>query len=352
MYVGAMRQLFPVLLAAVLAAAGTAAVSAQGADVPSDVLDGFVGGFGSPGFAVVELFTSEGCSSCPPSDEVLTRIVRESDKARLPIYALEWHVDYWDYLGWNDPFDSRYATDRQYAYSRALPSSVYTPQTVINGAIVPAYAGDWREVDSTVRGLLGAKQPAGLKLSFLPAGPGSALHVHVDVAGAPAGSVVLLAVVQEGLGATPTAGENAGRKLTHSNVVRATRVLPAASADSVIELPPGLDLAKSRLIGLIQDEKTMRISGAAQVDLPAAGSARLSGRIVDSAGRGAAGVLIQACNGAVCVPVLTDNTGFFVMSAVAPGKYTLAVGASAPVQEVALAPGQVLSLSRPLVMTR
>ena len=346
------RPFFSALLGAILAAAGTTAVSAQGAEVPSDVHGGFVGGLAVPGFAVVELFTSEGCSSCPPSDEVLARIVSDADKARLPVYALEWHVDYWDYLGWKDPFDSRYATDRQYAYSRALPSSVYTPQTVINGTIVPAYAGDWREVDSTVRGLLGAQQPAGLKLSFLPAGPGSALHVHVDVTGAPEGSMVLLAVVQEGLGATPTAGENAGRKLTHSNVVRAARALPAARADAVIELPAGLDAAKSRLIGLIQDEKTMRISGAAQVDLPTPGSARLSGRVVDGAGRGAAGVVIQACNGAVCVPVLTDNAGFFVMNAVAPGKYTLAVGASAPVQEVALAPGQVLNLGQPLVVTR
>lgn len=330
-------QFLPALLGAVLAATGATSVSAQGAVVP--------------GFAVVELFTSEGCSSCPPSDEVLTRIVSDADKDRLPVYALEWHVDYWDYLGWKDPFDSRYATDRQYAYSRALPSSVYTPQTVINGTIVPAYAGDWHEVDSTVRSLLGPRQPAGLKLSFLPAGPGSDLHVHVDVTGAPTGSVVLLAVVQEGLGATPTAGENAGRKLTHSNVVRAAKVLPAASADAVIELPPGLDPARSRLVGLIQDEKTMHISRAVQVDLPASGGARLSGRVVDSAGRGAAGVLIQACNGAVCVPVLTDNAGFFVMNAVAPGTYTLAVGDSAPTQEVALAPGQALSLSQPLIFT-
>jgi hypothetical protein len=174
---------------------------------------------------------------------------------------------------------------------------------------------------------------------------------HLDVAGAPAGSVVLLAVVQEGLGATPTAGENAGRKLIHSNVVRAAKVLPAASTDAVIQLPSGLDPGKSRLIGLVQNEKTMHISGATQVGLPASGSERLSGRVVDRTGRGAAGVLIQACNGAVCVPVRTDNAGFFVVDAVAPGKYTLAVGASAPVQEVALAPGQALSLSQPLVVT-
>ena len=108
---------------------------------------------------VIELFTSQGCNSCPPADAYLGELAK-----RPGVLALSLHVDYWDYLGWKDPFDSRYATNRQYAYSRALPSSVYTPQTVINGAIVPGYAGDWHEVDSTVRCLLGAKSPAGLKL--------------------------------------------------------------------------------------------------------------------------------------------------------------------------------------------
>ena len=322
------------LLAGVLAAAGATTVSAQGASVP--------------GFAVVELFTSEGCSSCPPSDEVLARIVSDADKAGLPVYALEWHVDYWDYLGWKDPFDSRYATDRQYAYARALPSSVYTPQTVINGTIVPAYAGDWREVDSTARGLLGMRPAASVKLSVTPAGP--ALRVHVDTTGAPAGSVLLLAVVQGGLGATPTAGENAGRKLAHSNVVRAARVLPVSTTDAVIDVPAGLDGAQSRLIGLVQDERTMRVLGASQIDLRNVLPARLSGRVVDAKGHGAAHVVVQVCNGSVCVPVLTDSAGFFVMQAVAPGKYTFAVGASAPAREAALAPGQSLDLGLPLVV--
>jgi len=348
-------------MGALLAVAGTKAVSAQGAEAPSDAPRGrqtgagaqglLVGGSGFPGFVVVELFTSEGCSSCPPSDEVLTRIVKDADRTHLPVYALEWHVDYWDYLGWKDPFDSRYATDRQYAYARALPSSVYTPQTVINGTIVPAYAGDWREVDSTVHGLLGERRRAGLKLSLIRAGRGPGIHVHADVAGAPPDSVLLLAIVEEGLGATPTAGENAGRTLAHSNVVRTARELPAASADAAIEVPPDLDPARSRLIGLIQDAKTMRILGAAQIDL-APGSARLSGRVVDGTGHGAAGVLIQACNGSVCVPVLTDSAGFFVVEAAAAGTYTLAVGGSAPVREVVLAPGQTLSLDPPLVVTR
>jgi hypothetical protein len=157
--------------------------------------------------------------------------------------------------------------------------------------------------------------------------------------------------VEEGLGATPKAGENAGRKLTHSNVVRMARVLPAASADAVLDIPPGLDPAKSRLVGLIQSEKTMHVFGAAQVALPGAGSARLSGRVVDRAGRGVAAVLVQACSGSACVPVVTDESGFFVMEAVVPGKYTLAAGAATAVREVELAAGQDVALRLPAAVT-
>ncbi len=67
------------------------------------------------GFAVVELFTSEGCSSCPPADEALTRLSAQARSGGLPVVALEWHVDYWDNLGWKDPFASHLATERQYA---------------------------------------------------------------------------------------------------------------------------------------------------------------------------------------------------------------------------------------------
>ena len=98
----------------------------------------------SAGFAVLELFTSEGCSSCPPADEALSDISQRAQKEGLPVYALEWHVDYWDSLGWKDPFDSHEATERQYAYARALPSDVYTPQLVVNGTLVPSYAGTSR----------------------------------------------------------------------------------------------------------------------------------------------------------------------------------------------------------------
>jgi hypothetical protein len=80
---------------------------------------------------VLELFTSQGCSSCPPADALLGELVR-----RPNVIALAWHVDYWNGLGWRDPFATRLATDRQRAYAVRLHAEVYTPALVVNGAVV------------------------------------------------------------------------------------------------------------------------------------------------------------------------------------------------------------------------
>ncbi len=272
------------------------------------------------GFAVIELFTSEGCSSCPPADDALIQVSAAMAKEKLPVYALEWHVDYWDYLGWKDPYDSRAATDRQYAYSRSLPSSVYTPQMVINGTIVPDYAGNAGEIDRTVRALLKSPAPGSLHLHVGPSGSSSAVTVHADTGGAPAGTKLLLLLVEDGLGALPNAGENAGRRLSHSNVVRSVTMLPAASGDTRIEVPAGVQPARTRLVGLLQDARTMRIIAADQAALPAGVAGSLSGRVIDGSGAAIARAMLQACSGALCVPAITDNSGTFVFNGLAPGQ--------------------------------
>ena len=83
------------------------------------------------GFAVLELFTSEGCSSCPPADELIERIQKEAgDKS---VYILAYHVDYWNRLGWKDAFSQPEFSKRQYWYHQLFTSQVYTPQLIING---------------------------------------------------------------------------------------------------------------------------------------------------------------------------------------------------------------------------
>ena len=280
------------------------------------------------GFAVVELFTSEGCSSCPPADEALSKLVREADQQKLPIYALEWHVDYWDYLGWKDRWDSRFATQRQYAYARVLPSSVYTPQVVINGRTVPAYAGDLHELEADARSEANHPAEGTLGLTARQESPTS-VRINLSVAGSPADAKVLLVEVEGDLKAKPTAGENAGRSLVHSNVVRAAQIVPAASGEVMMEVPPSSPGTTRRIIALLQNPSTLRIFAAAAASLAPSNGSELSGRIVDAAGKPVSGALIQACSGRLCIPATTDAAGYFTLAGMQPGSYEIDFASSA-----------------------
>src|SRR5262245_39418287 len=85
-------------------------------------------------FVLMELFTSEGCNSCPPADDALNAIALAEQQNKRRVMVIAWHVDYWDYLGWKDPYDSKFATDRQKLYGKAWnASTIYTPALAING---------------------------------------------------------------------------------------------------------------------------------------------------------------------------------------------------------------------------
>ncbi|HUJ73721.1 MAG TPA: DUF1223 domain-containing protein, partial [bacterium] len=303
------------------------------------------------GFAVVELFTSEGCSSCPPADEALIRLSALAARERLPLFALEWHVDYWDYLGWKDPFGSRQATVRQETYARSLASSVFTPEAIVNGSLIANWAGDQAELERDVRSAAAQAPASGLDLQVQRGSAPSSLLVRAQTEGAPARSQVLVALVEEGLGARPTAGENTGQSLMHSSVVRSAVMLPAAGGQAELPIPTGTDMAHASVIGLVQDW-TMRIDAAARADLSAAAGARVSGRVTDPQGRALAGITVQACSGAVCVPAVTDSTGAFHYDDLSPGTWSLVAGPNAPSVGITLAAGQDVLLHPPLVVSR
>ena len=283
-----------------------------------------------PGFAVVELFTSEGCSSCPPADSALSQLAHDAAGSGLPVYALEWHVDYWDYLGWKDPWDSSAATQRQYAYARSLPSSVYTPQAVINGQTVPSYAGDLKELETDAR--QAASRPAAARVTLddvREAAPGE-LRGHVEVSTVPGGDVLLLVETEGDLGATPRAGENAGRSLVHSSVVRAWKIIPAATGDFTMQIPTAGRAPRRRLVAIVQDPRTMHILAASRTDLGQAAAGQLSGRVVNADGQPLAGVLIQACSARLCIPARTDRAGCFSMAEVPAGSYEMDLSLDGP----------------------
>src|SRR5579871_1709168 len=156
---------------AMLAAASSAAIAILALGSPPPALaDEPVPALVADAPVVLELFTSEGCNSCPPADELLGELAKEHD-----LLPLAFHIDYWNYLGWQDPFSAKYATARQYAYGQALGVNAYTPQLVVDGAR-DAIGSD----EAAVRSAIEAERTRPkLKLTVLRDGTG-ALKVAID----------------------------------------------------------------------------------------------------------------------------------------------------------------------------
>ena len=169
--------------------------------------------YSAPRPTVLELYTSQGCSSCPPADALLGELRRQPN-----VLALAFHVDYWDNLGWADRFALPFATQRQQRYGQTLKlASVFTPQVIVDGqnSIVGT---DRSAIQSHIR-----SQRDGVNIAIT--GQGDALTVDLGSGEAQvAADVLLLAVVPEAQTAIGR-GENSGRTLREFNIVRATYVL-------------------------------------------------------------------------------------------------------------------------------
>jgi hypothetical protein len=220
---------------------------------------------------LIELFTSEGCSSCPPADLLLSRLVKEPVPG-AQVIALELHVDYWDELGWKDPASMREATARQSAYARALGigDRIYTPQLVVDGRdemIGTDAAAAQRAIAKAL------KQPrAGVTLAVDV--DGDALLARAAVADLPADAAresvnAVLAITEDDLANVVKRGENSGRTLHHDAVVRA--LVPMGSLRAGGDLHQRATLApewhRDRLhaVMFLQGRKSQRIWGAAIV---------------------------------------------------------------------------------------
>lgn len=249
------------LLSARLAAAGALGLLSLGgwlfarkADPPAPAHA--VGGGGVP--VVVEVFSSEGCSSCPPADEYLARLDRTQPIDGVTVVALEEHVDYWDRLGWKDPFGNAAFGDRQSAYARVLEDSrVYTPEVIIDGHAV-VEGGDEDEARRMMQA--SAREPkAHVTVAKTASG------VTVDVSDTPAaspeeGAEVWLAVTESGLTTDVPRGENAGRRLSHGPIVRSLQRLGTLSGPTFHAERP-LTLHGERVVVFVQRAKTRRIVG-------------------------------------------------------------------------------------------
>jgi hypothetical protein len=240
----------------------TIAFSSQTNDNAQDKIDTTT----SKGIAVLELFTSEGCSSCPPADDLLGKIQNEHlDKE---VYALAYHVDYWDHQGWKDNYSQSEYTKRQYAYARLFRTqSIYTPQLVVNGQ--EEYIGS-RETN--IRGAItkALEVPAAAELKLEAVLEGNKISVTYSVSGAPKDSSLLLAVVQKSAQTAVKRGENADRVLSHFQIVHHlhSHVITANSYGiTQLPLPEYFDPEIFEIIGFIQDTQSGAILGAARTGL-------------------------------------------------------------------------------------
>jgi hypothetical protein len=215
---------------------------------------------------LVELFTSEGCSSCPPADQLLARLRQAQNIDGTPVITLSEHVDYWNQLGWADPFSSGLFTTRQQNYARSLRSEVYTPQMVVDGGV--AFVGsDSRKAFDAIRGAAAAPKAA------IELGCGTnpmSLRVRIDnKAGGEAD--VMLAIAEDALQSSVLRGENRGRLLPHSSVARRIAIIGRVKKQQSFTAEPGIALESGwktenvSAVVFLEDRSNLHIRGAAEI---------------------------------------------------------------------------------------
>jgi hypothetical protein len=231
---------------------------------------------GAPTPVLVELFTSEGCSSCPPADALLSQLGGTQPVHGADILILEEHVDYWDRLGWKDPFSSAAATDRQNQYDQTFAGGqAYTPQMVVDGRAKFVGSSD----SDALRAIGNAVQTPKLAIQ-LSWQSGDTLAVHIEPltsSGKNDGQQLYLAVTENKLHSDVKRGENAGRALEHNGVVR--QLLPLAKLDaaqaeagfsSEFAVHPASDWnrANLRAVVFVQNRRDLHVLAAAAIPFP------------------------------------------------------------------------------------
>jgi len=214
---------------------------------------------------LLELFTSEGCSSCPPADRLLESLDRQPT-ASADLFVLSEHVDYWNYLGWSDPYSSAFFSARQQTYSKRLGTPVYTPQLVIDGHL-QATGSDRQQVTQAIaRAVRDAKLPVSVRAAR--SGNGGTIHVEANSSGKKAD--LYIAIAADRARSQVIRGENGGHMLTHvavtQSIIKIGRWEGAPLSARDISLPSltHTEANEIRIIAMLQDPETGRILGVAQ----------------------------------------------------------------------------------------
>ncbi|HEX7959281.1 MAG TPA: DUF1223 domain-containing protein [Terriglobales bacterium] len=222
---------------------------------------------------LVELFTSEGCSSCPPADALLRQLDNMQPVNSVGIVVLGEHVDYWDGVGWRDRFSSQQYTDRQKDYARRFSlDSPFTPQMVVDGT--QQLVGNNTGALQAALNKAASTNKATLRVSAEPKDQ-KHLALTVDAGPLPAGSKradLYVALADNSAETQVGGGENSGRKLQHVAVARSLRkcgTVPAAGAQLQVTVPleKGSELQNQRLVVFLQEPGTGHVLGAAAKQL-------------------------------------------------------------------------------------
>lgn len=205
---------------------------------------------------LIELFTSEGCSSCPPADRLLAQL----DSRAI---VLSEHVDYWDHEGWKDPYSSAQATQRQEHYGRQFGiDGVYTPEMVVDGAV--EFNGSDARRAAAELDKAGTRKKASVKIARTAGG------IDVTIEDAPRSASVYLALAENAASSQVSGGENRGRKLDHVAVVRTLKKIGAVKRGEGFHKVLELAAADSsrRVIVFLQDSDLGQISGVGYSPAP------------------------------------------------------------------------------------
>ncbi len=233
---------------------------------------------------LVELFTSEGCSSCPPADALLARLEKAQPVPGAEVIALKEHVDYWNHLGWRDPYSSAQFSARQNAYAQALGNgTVYTPQMIVDGRTELVGSAEGRAWRAIAQAAPTPKAVVELKWA-LPSTASNAAAVPLQIrleqlGGGTRDDVadIYLAITENNLHSDVTRGENAGRKLDHMAVVRELKLIgranpqavPAFTAQPIVTVAPGWKRESLRAVVFVQERRSCRVLAAATIRAPA-----------------------------------------------------------------------------------
>ncbi len=221
---------------------------------------------------LLELFTSEGCSSCPPADRLVQQLDASQPVSDAQLIVLSEHVDYWNHDGWKDPYSSPSITDRQIAYVRALRlKEPYTPQLIADGTGV--LQGDEQQMLQSLQKDAATPAPVSVRLNSMSIDPKGSADVrgHIDIPASPEkhDADVYVALALGHAESQVASGENSGKHLTHVAVVQEIKKIGKLSKDKPfaqdfqVKLKPGTDPSNVRVVAFVQEPGPGQVLGAA-----------------------------------------------------------------------------------------